>query len=58
MTDWNKAPEWAKYCALNSNGWYYWYENKPTITPTGWMCEGKYQLAHRPNWQASLEERE
>lgn len=27
--DWSKAPDWAHYWAVDSNGHAYWYEHKP-----------------------------
>jgi len=57
MVDWSKAPEWAKYKATDSNGWDYWYENKPTPTFSGWKSEGRVQIISRLNWMTSLEER-
>jgi hypothetical protein len=27
--DWNNAPEWANWCAMDSDGHWFWFENKP-----------------------------
>lgn len=57
MIDWNHAPDWATHKATDSNGWVYWYERKPIPTPTGWLTYHRCQLAGRPNWDNTLEER-
>lgn len=33
--DWSKAPEWAKWWAIDSDGVAYWYEMKPYPKSTG-----------------------
>jgi len=49
--DWKDAPNWAKYLAMDSNGNWYWYENKPTFNLFddaddnlgSWYVPGKYE---------------
>ena len=58
--DWTKAPEWAKYIAMDSNGAYYWYATKPysNLDLGEWMTnEGPSQRAvmRDVNWVNSLE---
>lgn len=57
MINWNNAPEWAKFKAIAPNGWVYWFELQPLSTPTGWETTGKVQLAGRPDWTITIEEK-
>lgn len=34
--DWNEAPEWAEWWAVDANEGYYWYEHEPFILAWGW----------------------
>jgi len=34
--DWNDAPEWANYVAMDDDGEWYWYENEPTFSFGTW----------------------
>ena len=61
--NWDDAPEWANYLALDPDGWY-WFEHQPDIlggvwtTTTGEMDCAKYQTGTETiNWRKSLEER-
>lgn len=29
--DWNEAPEWATYAAMDNDGDWYWYETRPCL---------------------------
>lgn len=63
--DWKDAPEWAKYLAMDSDGWWYWYENEPVKSYGGWNIRGehdhdsnRYASAHGYiTWQDSMEPR-
>lgn len=60
--DWKDAPDWARWLAQDSNGAWYWYQNKPHYADTfaGFMnCfEDKSQHAYiNPDWQSTLEKR-
>ena len=57
MTNWENAPEWAKFKAMDSNGWVYWFELQPVPSPIGWHTSGRLQLAGRPDWQTTIESR-
>ena len=37
--DWSKAPEWAKFWAMDSDGGAYWYRDEPTYNAKygGWL---------------------
>lgn len=35
--DWSDAPEWANYLAMDNNGDWYWYEEKPEICCMSWL---------------------
>ena len=64
--DWGEAPEWARWSAVDENGWQHWFANKPYVKSTWnhWLREdllskesrGGY-YGYRANWQDSLRER-
>lgn len=57
--DWKDAPEWANYLAMDGDGQWFWYENRPETGRNYWSHGG----THRPaitlnrNWKDSLEKR-
>lgn len=61
--DWNEAPEYAQYLAMDHNGCWYWYENKPELRSSSlrWNdCGGQYDLAEDaddPEYSTTLEPR-
>jgi len=62
--DWNEAPEWANYWAMDENGHSYWYECQPYISMTWedmWDAHGVTSLCDEgyisDNWRASLQVR-
>jgi hypothetical protein len=59
--DWNTAPEWANYLAMDSDGVYYWYEDCPKIDPycEQWIGSIGNVKAVNPivDWKNSLEKR-
>ena len=61
--DWNDAPEWATYLAMDDSGIWMWYEREPEISEVmGYFYAergGKYQAANEvfSGWKESLERR-
>jgi hypothetical protein len=57
--DWKAAPAWANYLAMDEDGEWYWYEEKPTIEQNDlWHTGGRHQIAlYPPNWRDTLEEK-
>jgi len=58
--DWKDAPEWAKFLAMDQDGDWYWFENKPFHDGFIWSnYNGQYELAleSTEKWKKSLEER-
>jgi len=61
--NWDKAPEWAKWWAVDESGAHYWFENKPiiSISDTMWLRgeddDGKLLVAYDGDWKNSLQER-
>ena len=56
--DWNDAPSWANWLAMDAGGEWYWYENKPELSGAGFFDPvGKVELAEIPNWTESLQQR-
>lgn len=50
--DWKDAPDWARYAAMGADGYWFWYENKPSfIGAQWWPKHGRCQLvnAYDPN---------
>lgn len=39
--NWNNAPAWANYVALDDDGWWHWFEQKPVWSDSGWMFNGR-----------------
>jgi hypothetical protein len=57
---WKKAPKWAKWLAMDSDGQWFWYEEKPEKLMTMFVSDGKEQYAPMPStppWKTSLEAR-
>lgn len=58
------CPEWAKWAAVDSDGYAYWYEKRPTLGDYGWRCPGIYIKSipdsrfDSTGWEHSLIERE
>lgn len=57
--DWKDAPEWAGWLARDSDGEWYWYEEKPKKAEKCWLrSEGKAQrICPEKYWRNSLEEK-
>ena len=58
--DWNDAPEWANYVAMDKNGDWFWYEYEPLLTPGShgfYVHTGKNGRVEKKNWQESLQKR-
>jgi hypothetical protein len=58
--DWNDAPEWANYAAMDKEGDWYWYEILPRKLCTRWLSEdGKCEMVNfsRMVWESSLKKR-
>lgn len=58
--DWKDAPDWASYAAMDSDGCWYWYANKPVIGTTIWEPLGGHcGLASNAetDWKETLERR-
>jgi hypothetical protein len=59
--DWNIAPEWAKYCAMDEDGEWYWFEKKPIPGKRYWCDDGAglvvYTQVDGLAWHESLERR-
>lgn len=60
---WKDAPRWANWRAMNDNGSWYWYENKPYIgESTIWVTDiGRREFFHSSlfmsDWENSCEAR-
>lgn len=55
---WDDAPEWAKWLAVDPDGDWFWYENKPEWDTRWDNMKGRYEYAGcRPSSYDSLESR-
>lgn len=57
---WKDAPEWAKYLAMDEDGTWTWFEEKPEIFTHAsqygsWVSDKRWQIARV--WQETLEQR-
>jgi len=42
MINWDSAPKWAKWVAMDESSVWYWYEYKPTLSGWGeWEQTGR-----------------
>lgn len=64
--DWEKAPPWAKYLAMDGNGAWHWFSERPdsfNVTETwvesfdGGRKRVRARLPADCGWQTSIEER-
>lgn len=59
--DWNEAPEWANYLAMDENGVWFWYEHEPnSIGDDEWFAHKGNCLpatCDATKWRETLEER-
>lgn len=58
--DWNNAPDWANFLAMDLDGEWYWFAVKPQVGESVWepsggacICAGGF----KQDWQGSLERR-
>ncbi len=60
--DWEGAPEWAKWLAMDEDENWGWYEFKPSPGGDHWVCLGKFEDIGngedtKPEWGNTLEPR-
>lgn len=58
--DWKDAPEWARYMAMDEDGEWYWFENKPDCGGCAWHGDGgmlDYADVDGDSWKDSMEPR-
>lgn len=58
--NWEDAPEWAKWLAMDSDGQWTWFSNKPLKDHDYWdgYQKGQYLVAQGIcGWNKSLEKR-
>ena len=56
---WDDAPEWANWLAMDSDGSWYWFQNKPYEGNVVWHSEaGHVEPVNVPDWKDTLESRE
>ena len=66
--DWKDAPSWANHLAMDEDGAWWWFGDKPEksdgywsfeqeFDEQGWTVETKVQSAIFENWRDTLEQR-
>lgn len=57
--DWKDAPSWANWMAMDEDGQWFWFENKPVRDDGCWWQIGKYESAcvYSYAWKESVEAR-
>ena len=57
--DWRDAPEWAKWLAMDQNGEWHWYEERPSHGMESWIpMDGRMLYSGADScWKDSLEQR-
>ncbi len=56
--EWKIAPEWANWLAMDSDGEWYWHEEKPLYSTNYWYSQGKKSEAYVVNMpKETLEKR-
>ena len=59
--EWEDAPSWANYLAMDANGYWWWYEEKPQLSRGIWAFGGERsrKTLHKQDvaWNESLQER-
>lgn len=58
---WESAPDWANWLAMDGDGTWFWYENKPHVMEesNSFSAEGKSLgvIETHSGWEDSLEEK-
>ncbi len=58
--DWSEAPEWANYVAMDADGEWFWYADKPCIANSAWLPDkGRWEPfeVYHDDWRKTLEPR-
>lgn len=59
--DWTQAPPWARYAAMDANGCWFWFAEKPTPhSRCGWFTGSPNFESFNPcpvHWTQTLTER-
>jgi hypothetical protein len=54
VIDWSTMPAWAKFVAMDSRGYWWWYEKEPIIGESTWRPETDYYdeipTEYAPKW--------
>lgn len=51
MIDWNLAPDWARYAAMDKDKTWYWYEERPYSSSIGiWFPI--YRIGEKPKFKS------
>lgn len=58
--NWNDAPPWANYAAMDADGEWWWYASKPALSVDqgAWLApRGEYESVDKVHldWQDTLE---
>lgn len=45
MIDWSESPEWAKWCATDGDGVWWWFGDEPMWEGVEWFAESEFERA-------------
>lgn len=58
--DWKDAPEWARWLAMDANGFWWWYEEEPVASGKAWKpsdsgdCTRAFTKPTKEDWLETL----
>jgi len=57
--NWDGAPSWANYVAMDQDGDWWWFEEKPVAENSCWCNKGagRAEFISSEDWVATLEQR-
>jgi hypothetical protein len=57
--NWENAPEWANYVAMDYDGDWWWFEYKPSMAHNIWKANlGRYErMTDCDEWKRTLQSR-
>lgn len=56
--EWKDAPAWASYLAMDEDGIWWWYEQKPYLENSFWDSHGRRFRVNDTSWKDTLESRQ
>ena len=58
---WSEAPEWANFLAMDADGKWWWFRNKPIVGDSQWVCQPNNMVSRAGltdnGWRDTCEQR-